>query len=128
MKTQNIGDRIKQSMEEKSLGPAELARLSKLPPSLLYTYLNNTSKPGTDALYKLSRILDKTIDWLVTGEEIPKKAEVITDPDLAFAIQILTDLYQHEGPDMRGWAKITFQNTFNEYIAKKNKDSSSIIA
>lgn len=129
MKAENIGDRIKLAMNNSGLSAPKLAQKAKMSTSLLHTYLNNTSKPGADYLLVLSKILNISIDWLVTGEDIPqKKAEVITDPDLEFAIQLLTDLYQHPNPNMRGWAKVQFYNAFENEIEKKKQGDISTIA
>ena len=116
-------------MTAAGISAPQLAKEAGMSTSLLHTYLNNTSKPGSDYLLSLSKILNVSIDWLVTGEKREtKKAEIITDPDLEFAIQLLTDLYTSQGPDMRGWAKITFNNAFEAEIAKKKKDSTAGIA
>ena len=124
-----IGDRLKQVMSEKKLSAPNLADQAGIGRSLLHTYLNNTSKPGAESLYKLSKILNKSIDWIVSGEESKsKKAEVINNPDLEFAIQLLTDLYNDPNPDMRGWAKIQFKNAFEAEIDKKNQEHISTIA
>ena len=124
-----IGQRIKELADSRGLSAYELASKLEVKPSLVYAYFKESSKPSADSLINLSKVLDVSIDWLLKGEEIKtKKAEIITDPDLEFAIQLLTDLYTSQGPDMRGWAKITFNNAFEAEIAKKKKDSTAGIA
>ena len=123
-----IGDRLKQAMSERQLSAPALADQAGIGRSLLHTYLNNTSKPGAESLYKLSKILNKTIDWIVTGEEpIIKKAEVIEDPDLEYMITWLR-VMASDGPKRLNWARCQFDDAFGDYISKKNQTIQPTIA
>ncbi len=129
MSKSTLGSRLVQLREQLGFSINKMAKELNLPVSNLSGYEKDKNIPSGLIILNIANYFNVSTDWLLKGDEAKtKKAAIITDPDLEFAIQLLTDLYTSQGPDMRGWAKITFNNAFETEIAKKKKDSTAGIA
>lgn len=73
MKT--IGERIRETRKEKNFSQTELAKKIDVSSQVMYAIEKNISNPTPEHLIKLSRCLEKTIDYLLTGKEDANKAE-----------------------------------------------------
>lgn len=62
-------DRLRISMRDKSLTQMQLQDLSGISQGAISDYLKGKSEPKSDALYRLSRIFNVSMEWLWGGEE-----------------------------------------------------------
>ena len=67
MQFKNFGIRLGESIAECGLTQAEVARKLKTSPSLVSRWRNEEILPGMGNCKKLSKILNVTIEWLLTG-------------------------------------------------------------
>ena len=86
-------------------------------------YENNLISPTVPSVMALCKYFNVTSDWLIFGQESTsaKNPELINDPKLRLAIETLDKLYNSDDPNLRGWAIITFEKVFEDYIDKKNQ-------
>ena len=111
-----FGARIATLANDRGLTARKLAQKAGITPSRIYTYINEESIPSAEAIAKISSILETSVDYILFGENNSQKVKASTDPDLEAAVDLLTDLYQNSGSNLRGWAIITFENAFEEYF------------
>lgn len=66
---ETIGERIKVMRKRKGLTQADMKSLAGISSGNLSDIENNKSLPSSSALISLSRELEVSIDWILTGEE-----------------------------------------------------------
>jgi len=113
-----LGSRLKKLRLDAGLSHAELSKATNgaVSGGNISRYENDIIFPTVPTIIALCNYFNITSDWLLFGMESQKKAEVISDPDLQYAYEILKELYQSPNPNLRGWAIITFENAFADYI------------
>ena len=85
-----IGQRLKNKRIEKSMTLIELSKLTGIPNGTLSKYENNKNNPSLENFYSLSKILEVSPNWLLTGKEdiynlnneeinLLKKYNILTD-------------------------------------------------
>ena len=125
----NFGERLRNLRVSSGLTHREISEKTGISSGNFSKYESGKVKPSVEVLALLCQLFNVSADWFLFGEEPTiKKAKVFNNPDLEFAIQLLTDLYNDPNPDMRGWAKIQFKNAFEAEIDKKNQEHISTIA
>lgn len=65
----SIGARMRQARKKKHLTLAEISEYTGLSTGNLSELENNKFMPSSNALISLKKVLDVSIDWLLTGEE-----------------------------------------------------------
>ncbi len=65
----NIGDRIKQKRNEKSLTLSDLSEMTKINAGTLTKYEKNINKPSVENLIAISQNLEISLNWLIIGKE-----------------------------------------------------------
>lgn len=116
--------RLKELIKQSNMTQSQIADTIGISKHAFTKYLSGRI-PEASILYSLSKFFGKSIEWLLTGEEIrtivldsrQQKNEVVFDPDLKMMIDILKNLMGSGDPDLRGWAKIQFKNAFKEHAA-----------
>lgn len=73
-----IGERIRYARKNKNLTLTELKEKTGLSTGNLSDLENNKSMPSANALIQLKKVLNISIDWILTGEEISLKTNVDT--------------------------------------------------
>jgi len=68
-----VGDRIRELRKSLKISQAELAKKIGVSSGNVGDWERGRAKPGVDALKNLSKFFNKSIDWLITGEE-PKSS------------------------------------------------------
>ncbi|MEN6412828.1 MAG: helix-turn-helix transcriptional regulator [Veillonellales bacterium] len=117
--TQEIVNRLKELRARTGLSQAKFAQLIGVSSGNVSNW-ENGSLPGALALKNIAQKLMCSVDWILTGVESSQqiqKVEAIFDPDLKEMFDVLTELMQSGDADLRGWAKIQFQNAFKEHCA-----------
>ena len=66
----NIGQRISDRMNELNLKQIDICRITGISKNAMSNYVNGNRVPDTMAVYKLSKVLKVSIEWILTGEEI----------------------------------------------------------
>ena len=115
-----VGERIKHLRESIGYSIARLEKESKV--ANISRIENNVTLPSIESVKLLCSFFDVTSDWLIFGADSSpqeKKAEARKNPDLSYMIEWLHKMAE-EGPERLTWAKITFEDAFEDYI-KKNK-------
>ncbi len=64
-----IGKRLKLKRLEKGFNLVKLSELTNIPNGTLSKYENNINNPSLENLYYLSKILEVSINWLITGQD-----------------------------------------------------------
>jgi transcriptional regulator with XRE-family HTH domain len=64
-----VGDRIRELRKSLKISQAELAKKIGVSSGNVGDWERGRAKPGVDALINLSKFFNKSIDWLITGEE-----------------------------------------------------------
>ncbi len=92
-----ISDRVTQRLAELDMSALELAKKTKIPTATVYRIINGEIKsPRAENLPILSKVLQVSIDWLVTGKEskashlVPIKTDKIQDHN-TISIPVLLD-------------------------------------
>lgn len=70
-----VGARIFKAMRDRSY--YEISKMAKdngadISPNTIWGYVKGLNIPGPERLIVLSKVLDKSIDWLLKGEETPR--------------------------------------------------------
>ncbi|MEY8356921.1 helix-turn-helix transcriptional regulator [Lachnospiraceae bacterium 54-53] len=63
-----IGNRIRLKIKESGLKQKDIVESSGISKAALSNYLNGNRIPDTEAIYKISKELDISIEWILTGE------------------------------------------------------------
>ncbi len=77
-----LSDRIKYLMRVRNIGISDLARAGGVKPSSATAWINGVSKNfRAEVALELSKNLDVSLDWLVTGKGIPEQEDVVALSD-----------------------------------------------
>ena len=76
----SMGERIKKKREAKGLTQANIKNLTGISTGNLSDIENGRSLPSALSVIKLSKVLDCTTDWILTGESL--KSDIIELSDL----------------------------------------------
>jgi transcriptional regulator with XRE-family HTH domain len=102
--TMNLGDRIKERREEKTISAAELARLADVSKAYLSELENRRAeRPSVDILFRIAKALGTTVADLL-GEEIRPTTAAIPP-----ALQEFADQERLPAGDVRMLATIRFR-------------------
>ncbi|WP_194141063.1 XRE family transcriptional regulator [Flavobacterium hungaricum] len=69
----SIGERIKQSMENKGFTPYKLHKLTSVSQSTIGRILKNENEPNRSTIEAISKVLEVNPDWITTGEGVKAK-------------------------------------------------------
>lgn len=79
---ENIGLRISEQMDRLNLKQADICRMTGISKNAMSNYVNGNRVPDTLGVYKLSKALKVSIEWLLTGESEDKRADELSEgPD-----------------------------------------------
>lgn len=73
----NFSYRLADAMSRKGLNQKELAMMADIPQGAISNYCNGKGMPSSEVLFRLSRALSVSMEWLVSGEaaNLPCKAD-----------------------------------------------------
>ncbi|MBP7249214.1 MAG: hypothetical protein KBA38_08470 [Negativicutes bacterium] len=90
--------------------------------SNLSGYEKNKKIPSALTVLNIANHFSVSTDWLITGKEAQiKENDHTSNPKLELAIKTLEKLYNSDDPHLQGWAIVTFEKAFADYIDKKNQ-------
>ncbi|MGB9678793.1 MAG: helix-turn-helix domain-containing protein [Thermoanaerobacteraceae bacterium] len=132
---QTIGERIRYARKNKNLTIPALNKLTGLSVGNLSDLENNKSMPSSNALIKLKKALDVSIDWLLLGNEnnyICKEDEIPYDNETYYILNAplkdkilfmaFEELPDDRKRDIEGYMKVSLKTTdLNDYF-KNRKD------
>lgn len=64
----NFSSRLMEAMSRKGMNQKELASMADVPQGAISTYCNGKGKPSSEVLYRLSKALSVSMEWLLSGE------------------------------------------------------------
>lgn len=67
----DIGSRLANRMSELNLKQIDVCKMTGISKNAISNYINNIRIPDTTSVYKLSKALDVSIEWILMGEEYP---------------------------------------------------------
>lgn len=67
IKKEEVAERIKKRMKELNLKQKDIVENAEISKPAMSNYMNATRLPDTETIYKLSKILEKDIEWILTG-------------------------------------------------------------
>lgn len=112
----SLKDRLKQALAEANMKPIELSEKTGIPKSMVSYYLNGKTKPKSDRIYIISKVLGCSEAWLL-GYDVPKNrtaeqkknddlvsviAKLRRDPDFFEVVSILAGLPAAEYESIKG--------------------------
>ena len=122
MSTLNIGERLIQLRNSLDYSLNKMAKELNIPVSNLSGYEKNKNIPSALTVLNIANHFSVSTDWLITGKEAQIKGnEHTSNPNLELAIKTLERLYNSDDPHLQGWAIVTFEKAFADYIDKKNQ-------
>lgn len=80
----NVGSRIKKLLDEKELKQIDACKLANISKNAMSNYINGNRIPDTASLYKLSKLLDSSMEWILTGEGEDTKLSSSNTPNNNF--------------------------------------------
>lgn len=66
----DVDKRLNERMDELNLKQVDLCKLSGISKNAVSNYVNGNRVPDTMSLYKLSKTLDTSMEWILTGEGV----------------------------------------------------------
>lgn len=63
-----IGKRIKSALDSKGLKQIDACKKANISKNAISNYINGNRVPDTTSLYKLSKLLNVSMEWLLTGD------------------------------------------------------------
>ena len=93
--------------------------------STLQSYLEGRSVPGGEILIRLSQAGNVSIDWLLTGEEEPKKQIIIRSPEEVTVLTLLQKLQGVGNKELTIWLRQGL--AFIEDVDEKRRAESLIV-
>ena len=70
-KTAELRERLRVALDEIGMRPVDLSAKTGIPKSMVSYYLSGKSKPKSDRLYEISKVLNVSEAWLM-GYDVPK--------------------------------------------------------
>jgi len=130
-----IGERIRYARKKKNLTIPALNKLTGLSVGNLSDLENNKSMPSSNALIKLKKALDVSIDWILLGNEnnyICKEDEIPYDNDTYYILnaplqdkilfKAFEELPDDRKRDIEGYMKVSLKTTdLNDYFKSRKK-------
>ena len=117
----NLGIRIREIRERLGLNQTEVAeKLGLGGPAAVSKYEKNQREPEIDILIKISKLGNRSLDWLLTGEgpiykEGAKRPVEIKDIPKENIKEWLDEFWGKASDKERAWLEIEFERTFPEY-------------
>lgn len=83
----SLKDRLRIALAEANMRPIDLSEQTGIPKSMISYYLNGKTKPKSDRIYSISKVLGVSEAWLL-GYDVPKNrtAEQKKNDDLVSVI------------------------------------------
>lgn len=83
----SVKDRLRIALAEANMRPIDLSEQTGIPKSMISYYLNGKTKPKSDRIYSISKVLGVSEAWLL-GYDVPKNrtAEQKKNDDLVSVI------------------------------------------
>ncbi|MDD2401605.1 MAG: helix-turn-helix domain-containing protein [Clostridia bacterium] len=70
-KFEGINQRLTEKMNILNLKQKDVCKITNISKNAMSNYVNGNRIPDTLAIYKLSKALNVSIEWLLTGEAVP---------------------------------------------------------
>lgn len=70
---ESIAIRLKKELDKKGINAAHLGEAVSISNSTISRILNGTQYPNSDTLYKISKYLDVSMEYILTGEDTSQK-------------------------------------------------------
>ena len=112
-----LGSRIRKLRKKSELSLGSLEK--KIRVRNIHKYEIDEIRPGANAIIALASFFDVSCDWLLLGDDYPRKilqGNTKSDPELNEALRLLQELYQDRGDTMRNLALFTFKDAFSKYL------------
>ena len=112
-----LGNRIRKLRKKSGLSLGSLEK--KIRVRNIHKYEIDEIRPGANAIIALASFFDVSCDWLLLGDDYPRKilqGNTKSDPELNEALRLLQELYQDRGDTMRHLALFTFKDAFSKYL------------
>jgi transcriptional regulator with XRE-family HTH domain len=71
----SVKDRLRIALAEANMRPIDLSEQTGIPKSMISYYLNGKTKPKSDRIYSISKVLGVSEAWLL-GYDVPKNRTV----------------------------------------------------
>lgn len=108
-----FGRRLRKLRTDKGLSQADLARLAKTHPMQVGKYERGESFPAVETLVALSRALEVSVDYLLTGDEEPRRDES------AFNFPLLLEKLRELDRELDKKEIATILDFLDAFLAKK---------
>lgn len=109
----DIGLRIKCKLDEFNLKQKDLVELTNLSKNTISNYISGNRIPDTNAIYKISKVLNTSIEWLLTGEKSSNFERTLDKEDYE-----LLNLYSSCSSDNKKY----ILDSIKAYLASPNYD------
>lgn len=78
----DIGKRLNERMDELNLKQVDICKLSGISKNAVSNYVNGNRVPDTMSVYKLSKVLETSMEWILTGEGVKsnRQAQCTSQP------------------------------------------------
>ena len=87
----NFAERLRQAMFDKRCKAIDVARATKITPSIISRYLSGTNQPARDNLFAVANYLGVSSEWLLSSSEAPESSGsskyISSDKDKVIAVQ-----------------------------------------
>ncbi|MDR1933138.1 MAG: helix-turn-helix domain-containing protein [Spirochaetales bacterium] len=98
---------LRKELDYQGLTVKELSAKTNIPKGTLDCYLGmRASMPPADAAVKIARVLEVSVDYLVTGQEARGKSLVSTTSVIRSIVQILENLDEKDQNTVLGLVKV----------------------
>ncbi len=87
----SLGKRLRYLRKVKNISQEKLAQLVDVSTGAIGAYEVDRTYPSVAVLLKISIEFEVSIDWLIKGEEAPKKLQVEENPELTSLLRILEE-------------------------------------
>ena len=71
----NFAERLRQAMFDKRCKAIDVARATKITPSVISRYLSGTNQPSRDNLFAVANYLGVSSEWLLSSSETPESIQ-----------------------------------------------------
>jgi transcriptional regulator with XRE-family HTH domain len=86
-------ENLREAIEYSGLQQKELAHKTKIHIRSIEKYLQNDgSIPSAEKAVKIAQALGVTVEYLVTGKDLPKRVSVPVDPEIQHLIRLIRNL------------------------------------
>ena len=90
-----FGERLKKAIKKANYTQKEFAKQIKSTETTIRSYFNGTM-PKADKLFNMAKVLNMSMESLLTDEEVQLPKKTITPKDIISAIDVLTEAYGYE--------------------------------